>query len=337
MTSDDEAGKPKTPSALARARRIAGSTNAAGAADADRPRPPARRGPRPGGRQRDSTRAAPEAMPAEPPGKSRAGRNLPAAIGVGLGLAAVIVTSLFIYRPSFAFIVGIAVLYGCYELAHALRSAQIRVSLTPLMAGSVALLIAAWERGPSGLVLGVLITVVGVLVWRVADGAYGYTRDVTASALTLLYLPTLAAFAVLLVHADDGAARVLAFAATVVCSDTGGYATGVLFGRHPMAPIVSKAKTWEGFAGSLLVCGTAGVLFMTLTFHEPWWKGLLYGFAIAVTATLGDLGESMIKRDLDIKDMGNLLPGHGGIMDRLDSMLPCAAVAYLLLSAFAPV
>jgi phosphatidate cytidylyltransferase len=110
----------------------------------------------------------------------------------------------------------------------------------------------------------------------------------------------------------------------------------VLFGRHPLAPIVSKGKTWEGFAGSVLACSGVGVLFLTLTFHEAWWKGLLFGLAIVVTATLGDLGESMVKRDLQIKDMGNLLPGHGGLMDRLDSLLPCAAVAYLLLSAFAP-
>jgi phosphatidate cytidylyltransferase len=229
------------------------------------------------------------------------------------------------------------VLYGCYELSQALRAAGIRVSLAPLLVGSAALLIAAWERGTSGLVLGVLITLVAVVVWRIADGAYGYTRDVTATALTLLYLPTLAAFAVLLVHPDDGAARVLAFAATVVCSDTGGYATGVLFGKHPLAPVVSKAKTWEGFTGSLVTCSICGVLFMTLCFHEAWWKGLLFGLAIAATATIGDLGESMIKRDLDLKDMGSLLPGHGGVMDRLDSMLPCAAVAFLMLSAFAPV
>jgi phosphatidate cytidylyltransferase len=182
-----------------------------------------------------------------------------------------------------------------------------------------------------------LVTLLGLLVWRVADGAYGYTRDVTASALILLYVPTLAAFAVLLVHPSDGAGRVLAFAATVVCSDTGGYATGVLFGKHPMAPIVSRAKTWEGFAGSLIACSAAGILFARMTFHEVWWKGLLFGLAIAVTATLGDLGESMIKRDLDIKDMGRLLPGHGGVMDRLDSLLPCAAVAYLVLSWLAPV
>jgi phosphatidate cytidylyltransferase len=122
-----------------------------------------------------------------------------------------------------------------------------------------------------------------------------------------------------------------------VCSDTGGYAAGVLFGRHPLAPIVSKAKTWEGFAGSVAACSAAGIAFLTLTFHEAWWKGLLFGLAVVVTATLGDLGESMIKRDLGIKDMGHLLPGHGGIMDRLDSLLPSAVVAYLLLIALAPV
>ncbi|MDQ2795997.1 MAG: phosphatidate cytidylyltransferase [Actinomycetota bacterium] len=269
--------------------------------------------------------------------KSKAGRNLPAAIGVGVGLGAVIVASLFVYRPSFAYVVGVAVVYGCWELAQAFKTATIRITLVPLAVGGIATLVAAWQRGPSGLVLAVLITMLGVFIWRVADGAHGYTRDTAASALVLLYLPTLAGFAVLLAHPSDGAGRVIAFVATVVCSDTGGYAAGVLFGRHPLAPVVSKAKTWEGFAGSVLACSAAGVLFITLTFHETWWKGLLFGLAIAATATLGDLGESMIKRDVGIKDMGTLLPGHGGLLDRLDSLLPCAAVAYLLLSGFVPV
>jgi phosphatidate cytidylyltransferase len=273
----------------------------------------------------------------EPAAKSRAGRNLPAAIGVGLGLGVIILASLFVYRPSFAIIVALAVGYGSYELTTAIGHSKARPSLTPIVVGGMAMLAAAWSRGANGLVVAMLVTVCGILIWRIADGAAGFRRDVTASVLILLYLPTLAGFAVLSVHADDGAARILAFIATVVCSDTGGYATGVLFGRHPMAPIVSKGKTWEGFAGSVAFCCAAGVLFMTRTFHESWWKGLLFGLAIAVTATLGDLGESMIKRDLGIKDMGSLLPGHGGIMDRLDSLLPCAAVAYLVLSGFAPV
>jgi phosphatidate cytidylyltransferase len=120
----------------------------------------------------------------------------------------------------------------------------------------------------------------------------------------------------------------------VVCSDTGGYAVGALFGKHPMAPTVSPKKSWEGLAGSLAAGAIGGMLMMVLTFHHPWWQGVLFGIALVVTATLGDLGESMIKRDLGLKDMGRLLPGHGGIMDRLDSLLPCAPVAYLLLSAF---
>jgi phosphatidate cytidylyltransferase len=288
-----------------------------------------------GRRSRDDPAPASVGVAETAPKQSRAGRDLRAAIGVGVGLGGVIIASLFVYRPSFAFIVAIAVVYGCYELAQAMSNAGTRIALTPIMVGGVAMLVAAWERGPNGLVLGLLLTLGGVLVWRLADGAEGFARDVGASAFVLLYVPTLAAFAVLSVHAHDGAARILAFVATVVCSDTGGYATGVLFGKHPLAPIVSKGKTWEGFAGSVAACSAAGILFMTLTFHEQWWEGLLFGLAIVVTATLGDLGESMIKRDIGVKDMGNLLPGHGGIMDRLDSLLPCAAVAYLLLSAFA--
>jgi phosphatidate cytidylyltransferase len=348
------APSPAPPTPIARARRLGGGT-----AQPARPKPAPRatgrlRGAQPGvtfhelpappraPRATAGTAADPVASaattevdePAEP--TSRAGRNLPAAIGVGVGLGAVIVISLFTYRPSFAVLVGLAVLYGCYELSRALRTADIRIALLPILVGGGAALVATWERGPSGLVLAVLVTFVGVLAWRIGDGAEGYARDIGASALTLLYLPTLGAFAILLAHPGDGAARVIAFVATVVCSDTGGYASGVLFGKHPLAPIVSKGKTWEGFGGSVLACSASGVLFMTLVFHEAWWKGLLFGLAIVVTATVGDLGESMIKRDLGIKDMSHLLPGHGGLMDRLDSLLPCAAVAYLVLSGFAP-
>jgi phosphatidate cytidylyltransferase len=272
----------------------------------------------------------------KPKNSSRAGRDLPAAIGVGLGLGALVLLTLFLYRPSFAILIGIGMVYACWELGRALQAGGIRISVVPIMVGGAASLVAAWERGPSGLVVALLATLVGIVVWRVADGATNFARDVGASAFTLLYLPTLAGFAVLLAHPSDGAARTLAFIVTVVCSDTGGYATGVLFGRHPLAPVVSKAKTWEGFVGSVTACSVAGIVFFTLTFHQVWWKGLLFGLAIAVTATVGDLGESMIKRDLGVKDMGRLLPGHGGLMDRLDSLLPCAAVAYLLLSALAP-
>ena len=253
-----------------------------------------------------------------------------------MALAAVLLITLFAYRPSFAILVGIAAVFGCVEMARALSTAGVALAVPPVLAGAVGILIAAWVRGPDGLVYATLFSVIAVLLWRLADGADGYLRDAGASSFVLMYVPALAAFAVLSTHADDGAARIIAFIAVVVCNDTGGYATGVLFGRHPLAPIVSKGKTWEGFVGSVLFCAVAGVLFLTLTFHEAWWKGLVFGLLMCITATIGDLGSSVLKRDIGIKDWSHLLPGHGGVMDRLDSMLPCAAVAYLLLSLFAP-
>lgn len=277
-----------------------------------------------------------EAEPTPAPKTSKAGRDLPRAIGVGVGLGALVVGSLF-YRPSFAVLVTVAIVVGVYEVVTAIGTAQARPPLVPLVAGAVAMLSSAWFRGPDGLVGAFLLTAIGIAVWRLGDGASGYLRDTASGTFIALYVPFLAGFAIMLAHADDGAARIAIFIALVVCSDTGGYATGVFLGRHPMAPTVSPKKSWEGFVGSLATCSAAGALVMSLTFHEQWWKGVLFGLTIAVTATLGDLGESMIKRDIGIKDMGKILPGHGGIMDRLDSLLPCAAVAYLLLDVFAPI
>ncbi|MEO7260848.1 MAG: phosphatidate cytidylyltransferase [Jatrophihabitantaceae bacterium] len=273
---------------------------------------------------------------AKPPAKSRTGRNLPAAIGVGAGLAILALGTLFLYRPSFVVLLSIAVAIGVYEMVAAVGTVEARPPLVPLLAGVLAMEAAAWFRGPDGLVGALLLTVLGLTVWRLGDGASGYLRDVAAGNLIALYIPFLAGFATLMAHADDGAARVVLFILTVVCSDTGGYAVGVVFGKHPMAPTVSPKKSWEGFAGSLLAGSVAGVLMIVFCFHQQWWQGVLFGVAIVATATLGDLGESMIKRDLGIKDMGKLLPGHGGVMDRLDSLLPCAPVAYLLLAAFLP-
>jgi phosphatidate cytidylyltransferase len=267
----------------------------------------------------------------------RAGRDLRAAIGVGVALVAVIIGSLVVRREAFVGLVVVAILVGVVELTRALQAGSFRAPVVPLLVGAVAMLVLAWSRGPTGLVTGFLVTVLAVLLWRLGDGPAGYLRDAAAGVLVALYVPLLAGFAVLLAVPDDGVARVLAFIATVICSDVGGYAAGVLFGKHPMAPSISPKKSWEGMAGSVLACVAVGVCLFTFTFHEPWWGGALFGMAIAVSATIGDLGESLIKRDLGIKDMGNLLPGHGGLMDRLDSLLPSAAVAYLLLSLFAPV
>jgi phosphatidate cytidylyltransferase len=260
-----------------------------------------------------------------------------AAVSVGLALGAVLLASLLIWRPAFLLVLAVAVLIAVVELSRALADGGHRPALPPLVVGSLAILALAWTRGPTGLVVAFLLTVFAVLLWRLGDGPVGYLRDASAAVLVALYVPLLAGFAVLLLVPDDGAVRVLAFIVTVVCSDSGGFAAGVQFGKHPLARTVSPKKSWEGLAGSMLACAVSGVLFVTLAFSGPWWGGVLFGVAIALSSTLGDLGESLVKRDLGIKDMGALLPGHGGLMDRMDSLLPSAAVAYLLLSVVAPV
>ena len=267
---------------------------------------------------------------------SRAGRNLPAAIGVGLALAAVLIASLYVRKALFVVVLVVAIGVGVRELVRAVRTIGARPPLIPLVVGGAAMAVLAYLRGPEALVLGLVLTVLACLVWRLPEGAEGYLKDLAASTLAAVYVPFLAGFAALLLIPADGPRRVTVFIATVVCSDVGGYAAGALFGRHPMAPSVSPKKSWEGLVGSTAACALGGSVMVALLLHGAWWQGLLYGLAVVVSATVGDLGESMIKRDIGIKDMGTLLPGHGGLMDRLDSLLPTAPVAWLLLSAFVP-
>lgn len=281
----------------------------------------------------------PQADPQGEPGAgqpSKAGRNLPMAITVGVTLGALVIGSLYFWRPAFVVLATAAILLGIWEMVRAVEPVEARPPLPPLMIGGAAIMVLAWFAGIEAMVLGLVLTVVAVLVWRLSDGPVGYQRDFTAATLIASYVPFLAGFAILLVQPADGAFRVTIMIATVVLSDVGGYATGVFLGRHPMAPTVSPKKSWEGFAGSLVASAAGAAVMLSLMLDRPWWQGAVFGVAIAFAATLGDLSESLMKRDLGIKDMGQLLPGHGGLMDRLDSLLLAAPVAYLLLVLFAP-
>ncbi|NUS72813.1 MAG: phosphatidate cytidylyltransferase [Corynebacteriales bacterium] len=290
--------------------------------------------PPPGWRGRHRL-AVPEELtpaPASPP----SGRNVPVAIAVGVGMGAVALAPLLLYRPAFAGLIAIAVGIGIWELVGALNSREIRPPLLPLLIGGVGTTVLTWFTGAEALVVGVTVTLVAAMLWRMPDGPIGYGRDISAAALVAVYVPLLAGFVVLLVAPDDGALRVIAFLLTAVCSDTGGFVVGSMFGKHRMSPLVSPKKSWEGFAGSLFFCMLSGVAFFTLGFDASAIAGAVFGLSIAVAATVGDLAESLIKRDLRVKDMGNLLPAHGGFMDRFDSLLAAAPVAYLLLTLFAP-
>lgn len=281
--------------------------------------------------------SAPQPPPQPPaPAKKSAGRNLQAAIAVGVGLGVVVLAALFIVKAVFVGVVVAAVVVGVWELTSRLAERKgIRVPLVPLAVGGAAMVVAGYLQGADGAWVAMALTSLAILVWRMTEPPHDYLRDVTAGVFAAFYVPFLATFVVMMLAADDGPRRVLVFLLLTVISDTGAYAVGWRFGRRKLAPRISPGKTREGLLGAIAFAMVAGALLMQYVIDDGrWWQGLLLGLAAAVSATLGDLGESMIKRDLDIKDMGTLLPGHGGIMDRLDSLLPTAPVVWLLLVAF---
>ncbi|HJR38356.1 MAG TPA: phosphatidate cytidylyltransferase [Nocardioidaceae bacterium] len=278
-----------------------------------------------------STPDTPPASPEPAEKKSRAGRDLPAAIASGVVLLVVIAASLYFWKPAFVIVVTAAILIGIWELKKGFAVKGIRVSQEPLMVGAVVMLVGAYVAGAPALVTALAVTALATMLWRLRGGVDGFVRDATATVFTAVYVPFLAGFVVLLLAEDDGALGVVTFVLVTIASDIGGYAVGVLAGRHPMAPVISPKKSWEGFAGSTVSCVVAGWATVVYLLDGAWWVGVLLGLITVVMATLGDLCESVIKRDLGIKDMSAVIPGHGGLMDRLDSLLATVAPTWLLL------
>ncbi|WP_336215686.1 phosphatidate cytidylyltransferase [Nonomuraea sp. LPB2021202275-12-8] len=269
-----------------------------------------------------------------PSGGSRTGRNLPAAIAVGVGLGALVIISLYTIKELFLLVIVGAVGVGVVELIRAFASRGIQVPTVPVLAGLAAMQAGAYWGGAVWLLGTFTVFAFVLLIWRMfSDGTDGYVRDGTASVFVLFYPAMLAGFAALLLAPEDGSHRVVLFIAVTVASDIGGYIAGVLFGRHKMS-VISPKKTWEGFAGSVLACVAVGAWLMSWLLGGELWQGALIGALGAALATVGDLIESMIKRDLGIKDLGTILPGHGGLMDRLDSLVTTLVPVWLLLSLF---
>jgi phosphatidate cytidylyltransferase len=278
---------------------------------------------------------------ASPPANtSKAGRNLPAAIVVSLLLGGMVIGTLIFAPRGWVVILSVAMAIATHEVVKRLRESGYSIPLIPLLIGGQAMIWLTWPFGPAGALGAYGGTVLVCLIWRLLSQGLqsqpvNYLRDVAVSIFLATWIPLFAAFGALLVYPEDGWARVFAFMLTVAFSDIGGYAAGVLFGKHRMVPAISPKKSWEGLAGSL-VCGTAAaVLAVTFLMHEPWWVGVPLGIMLVITATLGDLVESQFKRDLGIKDMGTLLPGHGGLMDRIDGALPSAVATWIVLSLLA--
>jgi phosphatidate cytidylyltransferase len=269
---------------------------------------------------------------------ARTGRNLPAAIAIALAFAVVMLGTLLLWPPSFMVVAAFLLGVGVYELTSAMRFAGRDVPRIPSVAVAIAIVPAAFLLGQVAALFTLLGGIVLISLWRLVEVAVArqkppagsVARDLTNGLFVQAYISLLGACVVLLSAQPDGNLWVIGFILVVVAVDTGAYATGLNLGKHPMAPRISPKKTWEGFAGSVAASIVVGILVAVFMLGLPWWTGVLLGVLISGSATLGDLTESMIKRDLGIKDISSFLPGHGGLLDRIDSILPSAAVAYVL-------
>lgn len=261
----------------------------------------------------------------------RAGRKLLPSIAVSLSLIALIWFALAYHREIFAIVISIAVLLGIREIVRAFNIRGIYLSFSSLILASLALSYSAWNGGVAGLAIATAIAIPVLLIQLLTKGPEGFVASATATTFSLLYLPFLGGFLILLSRPSTGFERVMTFVVLVSCNDTFGYIVGVLFGKHPLAPKISPKKSWEGLIGSLVFTVTGGILAFTYIMTMHWWIGAVVGLMIVFTATCGDLIESAMKRDLELKDMGSLLPGHGGILDRLDSVLISAPALWLAL------
>lgn len=270
----------------------------------------------------------------------RAGRNLPAAIGVGVALGALAIGILLFAPIGWLPVLAVAIPVATHEVIRRLREAGYVLPVIPLLVGGQAMIWLTWPYGTAGLLGAFGGTIVVCMVWRLVgqglnEQPVNYLRDISAAVLLAAWVPMFAGFSALLIFQDHGGERVFTVIATVVFADIGGYVAGVLFGKHLMAPAISPKKSWEGLGGSLLFGIAAAVLSVTFLLDKPAWVGIPLGLMLVITGVLGDLVESQVKRDLGIKDMGRLLPGHGGVMDRIDAMLPSAVAGWIVLTLLA--
>lgn len=278
-------------------------------------------------------RLAPRPPTPPAPSDSKAGRNLPAAIATAFGLLAVVGLSLFVWIDLFVLVVAAFMAIGLWEAAGAFSTRGFYIPIGPLWLAAGAIIISTWLGGDIGLLLSFFYGALLVIGWRYRSGGQWAARDAAASIFALSWIGLLGGFALLLAGMENGAWAVITFVLLPVASDTGGYIAGILLGRHPMAPTISPKKSWEGFGGSILLAVAAGIVLAVFALDIPWWWGIVLGASCTIAGTAGDLSESLLKRDLGVKDMGSIFPGHGGVLDRVDSILVCAPVVYILILA----
>lgn len=274
--------------------------------------------------------------PVEPVKKSRAGRNLPAAISVGVILGGLVIVGLFFQPWVLVILASLAAAVGTWEVTNGLNHKRgMGIPVTPAVITAFLLPCISYVGGGEWLIFAVVASILTLIACRLFGSRDGMIMSVMGSIFTMSWVPFMLALALLLFREEGGSGRIFMILIMAIGNDTWGYVAGVLWGKHPMAPKISPKKTWEGFAGSMVGSMIVGVVAVVML-GDPWWLGVVLAAVLVVTATVGDLSESMVKREIGIKDMSNILPGHGGVMDRLDSIVFCLAIGSVLYTVLTP-
>jgi len=275
------------------------------------------------------------------------GRSLSKSILVGLLLGGIFLFTVLAFDGVLLMVfVASAAGAGAWELSTALRLKGWYVPRVPAVVGTVLIMPATYFYGQEIQWAFSIAIVAALILWRTVhllwerrvspmQALQKTLRDYAAAAFLVIYLPLTLSFAMMLLRRpDDGQMWVLSFVLVVAMIDTCGYLVGRKLGRHKMAPGVSPKKTLEGLAASVTAALVTGVMCAVFLLQIDWWWGIVLAAVLTLTAVFGDLAESLIKRDLGVKDMSSWLPGHGGMMDRLDSILPSALATFLIASIF---
>jgi len=279
--------------------------------------------------------------------ETKTSRSLSQSVIFGLILGFTFLGSVLFIKELFVALIALACAAGAWELSTALRQKNWYVPRIPVTAGSALVMPLAYIGGELWQWLGVLAIVAALMLWRGVQLVLSHAsfkrsfseiiRDFSAAAFVVIYLPLTMSFAALLIREPahdevvDGKFWIITVVVSVILIDSSAYLFGRKLGKHPMLPKVSPKKSWEGFGVSVLFALASAIGLTVWLLELPWWFGALIAGVVLLSAVLGDFAESLIKRDLGVKDMSSWIPGHGGVMDRLDSMLPSALSGYLLM------
>jgi phosphatidate cytidylyltransferase len=270
------------------------------------------------------------------PERGGPGRDVPTAFLTGLVLVGLAVGAILIGPGAFAIFAGIVVLFALGEFYLAMQKRHYQPATALGLVSGALVLGAGYYRGENAMLAIMALSLFATFLWYMTVPPQHRRNVVSNIAITIFgvaYIPLLAAYALAVLKLPDGEGLTLSIIGLTFVYDTAAFGVGYFWGSRPLAPTISPKKSWEGAIGATLVviAVAVGVVGSSVSLLDTVGRSVGLAVVVALFAPLGDLAESLLKRDLEIKDMGGILPGHGGVMDRIDSVLFVAPAAFIYL------